>query len=484
MADSLDRLRLGDGPQRPGAHAGPVDLATLAERVADGSIDTVMVAFADLFGRLVGKRVTGRYFLETVAHGGMHVCDYLLACDVEMNPVPGYALTSWERGYGDLLCQPDLTTLRIVPWLERTAFVLCDVLRDQGGHEHGGAPNYLPVEVSPRRILQRQLERAARLGLRLKGASELEFYLFRDSYEGARAKGFVELETYGWFIEDYHLLQGTKEEWLVRELRNSMEAAGIPIESSKGEWGPGQIEINLGYCDLLEMADRHCLYKQGTKEIAAAHQVAVTFMAKWSEKFAGSSCHLHTSAWTLDGARSLFHDPAAPDGMAPLFRHWIAGQLAHARELALFYAPFVNSYKRLQSASFAPTRVVWSRDNRTAGFRIVGHGASLRVENRMPGADANPYLAFAATIAAGLDGIERELPLGPELRGDGYRTESLPKLPLTLADAIGTVEQGTLARSAFGDDVVDHYLHAARTELQAFAQVVTSWERERHFERT
>jgi glutamine synthetase len=454
---------------------GKIDLKALEELVARGEVDTVVTAFPDMFGRLFGKRITGHYFVSDAAAHGIHVCDYLLACDVEMDTVPGYQFASWSTGYGDLHLVPDLATIRLLPWLENTAFVLCDVRRgDQDA----------PVSISPRRILKVQIERARRMGFAAQAATELEFYIFRETYEEAWRKGFHDLTPYSSFIEDYHLLQGTKEEFLVRAIRNGMDGAGVPIEFSKGEWGPGQQEINLHYSDFLEMADRHVLYKQGVKEIAGQCGVSASFMAKWSEKFAGSSCHIHSSLWSLDSQDSQFYEPKAPRGMSPTFNAYLAGQLAHAKELMLFYAPFVNSYKRYQAASFAPTRLAWSIDNRTVGFRAVGSGTSLRLENRIPGADANPYLALAATLAAGLDGIEKSLLLPPNFAGDAYAAQGLETVPMTLTAASEAFERSSFVRDAFGDDVVQHYLHAARTEVRKFSEVVTSWERQRHFERT
>ncbi|MBI4612372.1 MAG: glutamine synthetase [Planctomycetes bacterium] len=454
--------------------AGRIDLEALEAMVQAGEIDTVLAVFPDMFGRFMGKRITGRFFLDEIASHGMHACDYLLACDMEMDPVPGYAFTSWKTGYGDFHAVPDLATLRVLPWLEKTALVVCDLANEETG---------APVPVAPRQILRRQIERARSLGFLPLGASELEFYLFRETYESAKEKRYHGLATYGWYIEDYHILQGTKEEWLIRAIRNGMDGAGVPVEFSKGEWGPGQHEINLRYCDFLEMADRHALYKHGAKEIAALQGVAVSFMAKWNEKLAGSGCHMHASLWDLEGKRSLFADPKAPGGASEIFRWWLGGLLAHSRELALFFAPYVNSYKRFQIGSFAPTKIVWSRDNRTAGLRIVGHGDGLRTENRMPGADANPYLAYAATLAAGLAGIENRIDPGPAFEGDAYTTPGLPTVPMTLSEAILEFERSELARSAFGEDVVGHYLHAARTEVRKFGEVVTCWELERNFER-
>ena len=441
--------------------------------MSSGEIDTVIAALPDMYARLVGKRFTARHFLDRIAGGGTNASEYLLGCDVDMDPLPGQSFTKWQRGYGDFVCVPDPATFRILPWLPKTALVLCDVKREDGA----------PIEVAPRRILQRQLEKAAAIGLVPMGASELEFYVFRETFETARRKRFHDLETYGKYIEDYQILPATREEPLVRAIRNGMEAARVPIESSKAEGGPGQHEINIEYCGFLETSDRHVIFKHGVKEIASHMGLAVTFMAKWHEAYAGSSCHVHSSLWTPLG-EPLFHDPRAPAGMSAVFRHWLAGLLAHARELALFFAPYVNSYKRYESGSFAPTRVVWSSDNRSAGFRVVGRGRSMRVENRMPGADANPYLAFAATLAAGIDGIERRLELPPPYEGDAYDARAAPTLPSSIGEAIDELARSGFARAAFGDDIVDHYLQMARNELRKFSEVVTCWELARHFERT
>jgi len=449
-------------------------LEVLRKEVAAGEIDTVVAAMVDLQGRLVGKRVTGRFFVDEVAQEGAHVCSYLLACDVDMEPLPGYQLTSWATGYHDVRLRPDLATLRRLPWLEKTALVLCDVC-DEAGH---------PVPESPRQILQRQVERARERGYGAMVASELEFYLFRDTYEQARRKHYHELEPYGQYIQDYHILQGTKDEWLVRQIRNGLESANVPVEFSKGEWGPGQHEINLRYTTPVEMADRHTVYKHAAKEITALNQVSLTFMAKWRADLAGSSFHLHSSLWDRDGRRNLFWEEGArPLGMSSLFRHYLAGQLAGARQLAYLFAPYVNSYKRYLAGTFAPVMVVWSHDNRTCGFRVVGEGQGLRVENRIPGADANPYLAFAATIAAGLWGVEHKLEPPAMFEGDAYKAEGVPRIPGTLREAIDELERSEIARWAFGDRVVQHYLHTARLEQQSFDRAVTCWELNRNFER-
>ncbi|HYM49588.1 MAG TPA: glutamine synthetase family protein [Candidatus Limnocylindrales bacterium] len=451
-------------------------LDDLVREIKGAEVDTVIIAIADLQGRLMGKRLTGPYFLDHVDEG-LHACDYLLAMDVENEPLPGFSYTGWGSGYGDLHGRPDLSTIRRLPWLEKTAIILCDVESMAGK----------PVEIAPRQVLRRQVDRARALGYNPKTASELEFFLFRDTFEQAASKGYQGLEPYGRYIEDYHILQGTKAEWFLRQVRNGMEAAGVPVENSKGEWGHGQQEINLRYAEALEMADRHVIYKNGVKEIAALNQLSVTFMAKWSMAQAGSSFHLHSSLWDVKTDRALFaadsHEDHGDHGMSPLFKHYLAGLLALARDFSLFFAPYVNSYKRYQATSFAPTSVVWSFDNRTCGFRLIGHGPSLRVECRIPGADANPYLAFAATIAAGLYGIEHRLDLPREFRGDAYSAKDLPRVPANLTEAVRALEGSRIARELLGDEVVEHYLHAARLELQAFDGAVTDWELRRNFER-
>src|SRR5229473_1505592 len=373
-------------------------------------------------GRLMGKRVVGRYFLDHVLEDGVHACIYLFTVDMEMEPLPGFTLTSWERGYGDMKMVPDLGTWRLLPWLPKTALVFCDVYTEEGK----------PIEEAPRWVLKRQLSRASRRGFTVKTASELELYLFRESFDEARAKRYQGLTPVSGYLEDYHILQTTKEEPLVRAIRNGMEGARVPVEFSKGEWGKGQEEINLRYAEALEMADRHVLYKHGVKEIAWERGCSVTFMAKYDMGAAGSSCHLHSSLWDKGGRKALFATTghgAAQRTSSVLFGPWLAGQVAMARELAWFYAPSVNAYKRYQAGSFAPTRIVAGWDNRTCGFRLCGAGPALRVENRIPGADANPYLAFAATIAAGLHGIEKKLEPPPLYHGNAYEDGRLPQVP-------------------------------------------------------
>jgi glutamine synthetase len=433
--------------------------------VADGSIDTVVVAFTDMQGRLVGKRVHGEHFLERgVAEHGVEGCTYLLAVDMEMEPIPGYAIASFERGYGDFVIRPDLATLRRVPWLAATALVLCDVEWGDG----------TAVAPSPRQMLRGQVERARALGLEPMMGSELELYLFQETYAEAHAKRYRDLTPSVPYILDYHVLAATYDEDLIRAIRNGMHAAGIPVESSKGEAWPGQHEINFLYADALTMADNHAIYKNGAKEIAHRHGRSITFMAKPSHEWIGNSCHVHASLWN-DGANAFA-------GESELFRHFLAGQIACARELAIFLAPTVNSYKRFTAGSWAPTTIAWGYDNRTCGFRVVGDGQALRTECRIPGGDANPYLCFAALLAAGLHGIDNELPLSAALEGNAYESAA-ERFPSTFSEGIAALEQGAMARSAFGDAVVDHYLNYARSEQQLFDRAVTDYERKRMYER-
>ncbi len=456
---------------------GMIERQDLIERVERDEIETIVTAMPDLYGRLVGKRIHGSFFVDEVLDGGIHVCNYLLACDMEMDPTPGYDYTSWEKGYGDLHGVPDLDTLRVASWLDRSAIVLCDAVVEGGD---------ALVEVAPRTILRRQIERAASMGLAPLMASELEFFLFHDDYATAHAKGYRDLERSQHYVEDYHVLSSTFAEPVIGEIRRQIDASGIPVEFSKGEWGPGQHEINLRYGGALEMADRHVIYKLAAKEIAAAAGWSLTFMAKVDEALAGSSCHVHMSLLDANG------EPAFPGGeriagvpapVSKTFRWFLAGLLRYARELTCLFAPNVNSYKRFRPGTFAPTAVAWSYDNRTTGFRVVGHGASVRIESRMPGADVNPYLTYAAMLAAGLEGIEQQLEPEAMFEGDAYGAEKLAQLPTNLRDAIAAFAQSDFARKAFGDQVVEHILHFARTEQSVFDALVTDAERERYFER-
>ncbi len=453
--------------------SGMLSLEKLKKLTDQNRIDTVLVCMTDMQGRLVGKRYRAGFFLET-AEEGAHACNYLLTVNMEMEPVPGYEAANWSAGYGDFLLKPDLATLRRIPWLKKTALVLCDVL-----DEHTGEP----VAHSPRAILRKQIARLEKMGLSAMMGSELEFYLFRDSLRKAWNKGYRNLRTSGYYIEDYHILQTTKEEKLLRAIRNGLEGAGVPVENSKGEWGPGQQEVNVRYADALTMADRHVVMKNAIKEIAWKAGHAVTFMAKWNDDLAGSSCHVHQSLWDRGGTENRFRDPRGEHGMSELMRRYVAGLLAHAREITLFLAPYVNSYKRFQAATFAPTRICWSLDNRTAGLRLVGAGGpGIRIENRIGGADLNPYLAFAAQIAAGIDGIEREMDPGPPFSGDAYAATELQETPRTLREAIDALDNSVMLREAFGGKVVDHYLHAARREQAEHDRRVTDFELIRGFE--
>jgi glutamine synthetase len=442
-----------------------LDLQELSAEVATGAIDTVVVAFTDMQGRLMGKRLHGEFFLDEVEAGHeVEGCNYLLALDMEMDPIPGYEIASWERGYGDFMLRPDLATLRRVPWLEATALVLCDV------EWHDGSP----VQPSPRQVLKRQVERAAGLGYTPMAGSELEFYLLRQTYEEAWAQRYEDLTPSVPYILDYHVLAATYDEGLLRQIRNGMQGAGMRVESSKGEAWPGQHEVNFRFADALAMADNHVVYKNGAKEIAHANGCAITFMAKPFESWIGSSCHIHASLFR-EGGPAFATDET-------LFDRFLAGQIACFEELAIFLAPTINSYKRYAAGSWAPTTLAWGYDNRTCGFRIVGHGGSKRVETRIPGGDVNPYLAIASIIAAGLHGIEAGLDLPPALEGNAYESDA-KRFPSTMREAIRALESGTMAREAFGDQVVDHYLNYARTEQMLFDKTVTDWERMRYFER-
>ena len=453
---------------------GMLTLGDLKREIAAGTIDTVVVAMVDLQGRLVGKRFHGEYFADR-GHEETHGCNYLLGVDIEMEPVPGYKAASWELGYGDFTLKPDMATLRRIPWLPATALVLCDVV----DHHHVDVPH------SPRAILKKQLRRLEAMGLTAYAASELEFFLFDDSYESANRKGYRNLKTAGHYIEDYHILQTTKEEGVMRALRNGLHGAGIPVENSKGEWGPGQEEINVTYAEALEMADRHAIIKNGAKEIAHGLGKAITFMAKWDYGLAGSSCHVHQSLWSKDGRSPLFFDKAGEHGMSPRMQQYLAGQLEHAREITYFLAPYINSYKRFMAGTFAPTRAVWSFDNRTAGYRVCGAGTkAIRIECRIGGADLNPYLAFAALIAAGIDGMEKQMELEPASAGNAYdQSKELREVPKTLREASALLDGSGFLRAAMGDDVIDHYVHTAEWEQYEFDRRITDLELKRGFER-
>jgi glutamine synthetase len=440
------------------------ELDELRGLVSDGRVDTVILAFPDLYGRLLGKRLDARFFLDDVG-AGTHACDYLLTVDMEMEPVPGYAFANWEKGYGDVHLVPDLSTLRLAAWLDRTAIVLCDA------HD---------VPFAPRTMLRQQIEASS---YQIAAASELEYYIYRTSYADAARSGYRDLDAAGWYLEDYHLLQAARTEDINGTFRRHLTSSGIPVESTKGEWGRGQHEINIRYAPVLEMADRHVLLKQCLKETADAAGASVTFMAKVDADQAGSSSHMHVSVWR-DGTNAFAGDgELAGVACSDEFRWFLGGLIAHAAEMTACYAPTVNSYKRFQPQSWAPVALAWSPDNRTAGFRVVGEGASLRIECRIPGADVNPYIAYSALIASGLDGIERHTEPPPPFLGDAYAAAELPIVPATLGEATERLAASELAKRAFGADVLEHYLHFLRTEDTAYRRSVSDWERLRYFER-
>ncbi len=448
-------------------------LDELRQSVDKGEIDTVLLTFTDIYGRQMGKRLDARFFLENDG-AGAHACDYLLTVDMNMDPCPGYRLASWERGYGDFYMAPDLATLLRATWLDRTALVICD-LQHCDAHEL--------VAEAPRSLLRRQVESVRALGFEPMCGSELEYYIFNNSYRQAAAVGYAGLEPAGWYLEDYHVLQGTREEKLNGAVRRHLSASGVPVESSKGEWGKGQHELNVRYADALTMADRHVIFKECFKEVADQAGVSVTFMAKPDSAQAGSSCHVHVSLWR-DGRNAMPGDgPMGPVRSSDAFRWFLGGWIAHAPEFMVFYAPTVNSYKRYVDASWAPTRLAWSYDNRTAGFRVIGEGPSMRIECRVAGADANPYLALAASLASGLDGIRNKIEPPKAFVGDVYGARNLQRVPHTLAQAVDSFERSKFAKQAFGADVVEHYSHFFRMEVAAFDKAVTDWERKRYFER-
>jgi glutamine synthetase len=440
-------------------------LEELRSRVEAGEIDTVLIALCDMQGRLQGKRLTARHFVDEVLEHGAEGCNYLLAVDVDMNTVDGYAMSSWERGYGDFVLKPDLDTLRLVPWQEGTAMVMCDLAWEDGSD----------VVASPRQILRRQLARLAERGWSANAGTELEFMVFRETYESAWHKAYRDLEPANLYNVDYSMLGTARIEPLIRRIRNAMEGAGMAVENSKGECNFGQHEINFHYAEALRTADDHSIYKNAAKEIAAQEGMAISYMAKFDER-EGSSCHIHFSLADSDG-RNVF------GGDRPLFQSFLAGQLACLREMTLLLAPNVNSYKRFVEGSFAPTTVAWGQDNRTCSLRVVGHGQGLRFELRAGGSDLNPYLAVSAIIAAGLHGVEEKLELEPMYEGNAYHATDKPRLPSTLRDARDLFATGEVTRAAFGDEVVAHYVNAADVELKAFEAAVTDWERFRGFER-
>ncbi len=452
---------------------GPPQLTVdqLRAAVDAGEIDTVIVAFTDMQGRLAGKRLHSRFFLDHVLDHGTEGCNYLLAVDVDMNTVDGYAISSWEKGYGDFEFVLDLSTLRRTPGQPGSAMIQCDLAWLDGSG---------PVRQSPRAILTAQAERAGSMGYRAVSGTELEFIIFENSFDDAWDRRYTGLTGANRYNVDYSILGGTKVEPVLREIRNEMYAAGVTVEGAKGECNLGQHEIAFLYDDVVRTSDNHVVYKTAAKEIAAKHGQSLTFMAKYDQR-EGNSCHIHLSLRGLDG-EIVFADDARDGGQSQLFDHFLAGVQVSLRELSYFYAPNINSYKRFQPGSFAPTAVAWGRDNRTCALRVVGHGAGLRMENRVPGGDVNPYLAIAAMLAGGLHGIENEVPLDDPLTGNAY-TADVEHVPTSLIEARDLLARSAIARGAFGDDVVDHYVNAADVEIAAFNSAVTDWERVRGFER-
>jgi glutamine synthetase len=447
----------------------PLSVEELRLDVDNGSIDTVVLALVDLQGRLQGKRLDARYFVNEIIEHGTEGCNYLLAVDIEMNTVDGYAISSWERGYGDLVMAPDFATMRRIPWLPGSAMVLADVQWLDGS----------PVVESPRQILQRQIDRLAERGWRAFVGTELEFICFNDTYEQAFSRRYNDLTPANQYNADYSVLGTSRVEPLLRAIRLGMRDSGMQVESAKGECNLGQHEIAFRYDEAMRTCDNHVIYKNGAKEIAAQQGSSLTFMAKFNER-EGNSCHIHLSL--RDEAGKPVYAGERPNGVSEVFEHFLAGQLAGLRELSAFFAPNINSYKRYQAGSFAPTAVAWGHDNRTCALRVIGHGESLRFENRVPGGDVNPYLAVAAMIAAGLYGLEHELPLEEPFAGNAYVSDA-ERVPTTLAEAADLLAGSQLARESLGDAVVDHYLNTARVELAAFNGAVTDWERIRGFER-
>lgn len=453
---------------------GMLNLEQLVELVKEEVIETVIVGFTDHYGRLVGKRFDADFFLASIAKVGTHSCDYLLTTDMEMEPVPGYQFANWELGYGDFHLIPDLRTLRHATWLDKTALILCDLENDK---------THQRIEIGPRSMLHQQLDKAKQLGFGCFAASELEYYLFEDSYRKAHEQYYHDLKASGWYLEDYHIMQGSRTEHFTAAARKHLKNSGVPVENSKGEWGLGQHELNVRYAEALDMADRHVVYKQCLKELADQMGLSVTFMAKYHEDRAGSSCHIHISLWK-DGKNAFAGDqPIGPVMGSDIFRWFLGGWIAHVPDVMPFYAPTVNSYKRYVDGSWAPTRLAWSYDNRTAGFRVVGKGESLRIECRIPGADCNPYLAFAAALASGLDGIEKQIEPPTIFEGDIYAAKDLARVPYTLGEAVEQFSKSDFSKAVFGEAVVAHYTHFYQTEQKAYNSAVTDWERKRYFER-
>ncbi|MBU2514867.1 glutamine synthetase family protein [bacterium] len=452
---------------------GMLTLKQLSQKVKSDEIDTILVVFTDHYGRFMGKRFDADFFLESIVESGTHGCTYLLTVDMEMKVVEGYEYANWQQGYGDFHMVPDMSTLRIASWLEKTAMVICDLENDNV---------HLPVSQAPRSILQEQIKNAEKLGFSVMAASELEYYLFENSYKEASENGYHNLSPAGSYVEDYHILQGSRNEFYHGKARRHLRDSGVPVENTKGEAGVGQHELNVRYTDVLTMADRHVIFKQCLKEVADQQEVSVTFMAKYTQDQSGSSCHLHISLFK--NGKNAFFGKKRFEGIqcSNNFRWFLGGWMSHMPETMVFYAPTINSYKRYQACSWAPTRIVWSYDNRTAGFRIVGHDQSLRIECRIPGADCNPYLAFAAALASGLDGIKNKIEPPEIYNGDVYSADHLPRVPETLVEAKQLFENSRFVKDSFGAEVQVHYTHFFNKEIEFFNNAVTDWEKKRYFE--
>ena len=449
-----------------------ITFSQLKKAISNDEIDTVLVCVSDMQGRLNGKRVTGKAFIDYV-YKETHMCDYLYTVDMDMFTVPGYKSSSWETGYGDMTVIPDLSTIKIAHWLEKTAIVLCDCL------DHDGKK---PLMHSTRQILRNVISKANKMGFEPMIGSELEFFLFNQTYDDIHKNNYSNLQESSWYIQDYMIFQTTKEEDVLRELRNSLLKSGIYVECSKGEAAPGQEEINVVFTNALSMADNHILIKNAAKEIAFKHNKAITFMAKYKEEVGGSSCHIHNSLFDKKTKKNVFYNSKDKYGMSNIFKSYVAGQIKFLSDISIFLAPNINSYKRFQDGSFAPTKSVWGIDNRTAGFRLAGHGSSIRIECRVPGADVNPYLSFAVLVAAGLYGIENKLKLEEPYSGNIYQ-KKVREIPKTLSEAIKIAKKSKLLKNIFEADVLEHYIHAAEWEQKEYDSSVNDWQLRRYFER-
>jgi glutamine synthetase len=453
---------------------GMLSKEQLVDLVLNGEIETILLVFTDHYGRLMGKRFDAEFYVKNNMVQGANVCNYLLTVDMEMGPVQGYAYSNWQTGYGDFRLEPDYDTLRQISWLDKSAMIICNVV-DEATNTN--------LDIAPRSILNKQIKAVSNLNLSAKAGTELEYFIFKDSYKSLAKKGYSKPKPIGWYIKDYHMLQGTREETFNGAARKHLKNSGVPVETSKGEWGKGQHELNVQYADIMTMADRHCVFKQCLKEIADQQGISVTFMAKYSEDQAGSSCHIHISLWQENKNAFVGNNQLGPIKASNIFKWFLGGWIKYVPDVMVFYAPTINSYKRYQAGSWAPTRLAWSYDNRTAGFRVVGKGPSLRIECRIPGADCNPYLALAASLASGLKGIKNKIGPPEIFKGNVYAASEIPHVPKNLQQATQIFKNSDFAKKAFGKDVVEHYAHFYETEIQSFENAVTDWERKRYFER-